>query len=307
MLKLIQRPLVILLLTASLACTTSPAGAGSPQRAHEVHLEDLLDQTLNALYDFNFPRADSLSLGMLQLDSIHYISHFSRASYLWWMVITHTHDPHLQQQYAATIGRAQDGLPAGEEQPALNVVFYHISIYAMEAQMSLHKKKYLLTMKSLRACTPQVKYSMGKEQQHQGFLLTSGVYNYMTGYAQMRFPVLSIFKNIFPEGDMQLGLDQLHRAALSDNMTWKTEARFLLMKIHLEMEKQPLEALDWVNWLIETYPLNLTYRYYHYMILKAMKDPEGMAAVKNTIKELALTHQGLSQGQREYFMQLAAD
>ncbi|MFO7977879.1 MAG: hypothetical protein R6U64_04405 [Bacteroidales bacterium] len=305
--KLIKKTLVIFLLPAIMAGMSYPAKAGSTKQAREVHLEGLFNQTMHALYDFDFQRADAISTGMLQLDSTHYISHFARASYLWWMIITHPLNQHLEQQYAATIARAQDGLPQGEDQPQLNVVFYHISIYAMEAQMSLRQKEYLRIMKNLRACTWQVKYSMGKERQHQGFMLTSGLYNYMTGYAQVRFPVLSVFKNIFPEGDMQLGLDQLQLAALSDNLTWKTEARFLLMKIYLEMEKQPLKALDWVNWLIETYPRNLTYRYYHYMILKAMKDPGGMARVKNTIKKLALTHQGLSQDQREYFLQLAAD
>lgn len=297
----------MVLLAAAMACLISPARASAPQRAHVAHLEDLLNQTMSALYDFDFPRADSLSKNMLRLDSTHYISHFSRASYLWWMIITHSHHQVLEQQYATTISLAQDGLPQGKDQPGLNDVFYHINIYAMQAQMSLRNKEYLRTMKNLRACTWQVEYSMGKEQHHQGFLLTSGLYNYMTGYAQMRFPVLSVFKNIFPRGEMQLGLEQLHQAALSENITWKTEARFLLMKIYLEMEKQPVKALALVNWLTDSYPQNLTYHYYHYMICKAMKDQEGMAAVKNQIKKLALTHQGMSQGQRDYFLQLTAD
>lgn len=304
---LLRRFLIIFLLLAPLAGTALPAGAHSPQRAHEDHLEELLNQTLSALYDFNFPKADSISLNMLQLDPAHYISHFSRASYLWWMIITHPDDPFLEKEYSTTIARAQQVLPQSEDQPGLTDLFYHINIYAMEAQMSLRRKEYLATMKNLRACTHQVEYSMGKEQQHRGFLLTSGLYNYMTGYAQKRFPVLSIFKGLFPQGEMQQGLDQLHQAAQSENRTWKTEARFLLMKIYLEMEMQPLKALSYVNWLTETYPLNLTYHYYHYMILKAMKDSQGMATVKGTIRELAPDHQGLSHSQRDFFMQLAAD
>lgn len=279
-------------------CNNKPQG---------VCLESLMDQTLAALYHFDFPRADSLSGCMLQIDPHHYLSHFTRSHYLWWMIITHQRDENLEKEYSATIAMAKARLPSAEKKPDINDVFYHINIYAMQARLSLQKKEYLRTIWNLRACVRQLDYSRGKENLHGGLYLTSGLYNYMSGYSQKRFPVLKAFSRVLPEGEMQMGLQQLQKAAASSNPVWKTEAHYLLMKIYLEMELQPGQAMVYNQWLIDNFPGNLTYWQYRYRICKAMKDEPGMESCRVKIRQLALGHAGISKLQRDFFLQFAEE
>jgi hypothetical protein len=269
----------------------------------EAALEEMMNQTMMALYAFKFDQADSISGEMKDLAPGHYMVYFTRANYLWWLIATHPPDEGLENSYASTIRQAQEAIPqntASGHNP--DELFYAINIFAIQARMSLRNKEYIATLRNLRAGLGYVGASRGQEPRHHGLYLTSGLYRYMFGYVQQRYPLLKLVTRAFPDGDVEQGIQYLLLAAQSDNPVWKTEAHYLLMKIFLEMEHKPQSALDYSNWLMEQYPGNLVFLQYRYRIFKALDDPTAMRATQEHIRQLAKTQSCLSPAQRSFFL-----
>ncbi len=267
--------------------------------------EQEMKQTMQALYSFNFSRADSLSTEMLRKFPGHYLSHFTRSQYLWWLIITHPESPELENQYYQTLAQSLSSI---QEYMGPNKsyehTFYFINIYAMQARLFLKRKEYLRTIISLRNCINEIEASLGKESLYPPFFLSSGMYNYMSEYAKKKLPFLALYTLLYPKGNMVLGLEQLKAASTSGQMVWETEATYLLMKIYLELEQNHVLALQLARQLAETYPENLIYQWHYLQALELMQATEEARLLKTEIRNLARNSRGISSAQRAYFISL---
>ncbi len=267
--------------------------------------EEYFNRTLLSLYQFDFQKADSLSSLMNAHHPGHYLSAFSRTHYYWWMLISHAEPKPWEEKYAGSVAHSIAAIdPVIERSFTYNDVFYFINIYAMQARLSLKNGKLIRTMQSLRNCIYHLELSFGREHIHSGFYLTSGLYNYMTAHAVKKYPFLRLYALFYPEGDQSLGLEQIIMAAQSENDVWKTEARYLLMRLYLEVEENPGKALEYALWLTEEYPLNLIYRYYHLLILKNLDKEDQVVLIKEELGAMARANRNISSEQRDYFLEL---
>lgn len=264
-----------------------------------------MKQTMQALYAFDFLRADSLSTEMLRKFPGHYLSHFSRSQYLWWLIITQPENPELENQYYQTLAQSLSAIqefmgPARTHEQT----FYFINIYAMQARLFLKKKEYLRTIISLRNCISEIEASLGRESDYPPFNLSSGMYNYMSEYAKKKFPFLTLYTLLYPKGSMVLGLEQLKAASSSGHLVWKTEAVYLQMKIYLELEQKPALAIPLARQLAETYPGNLIYQWHYLQALEANQATEESILLKTELKKITRNAPGINSQQRAYFLSL---
>ncbi len=266
---------------------------------------EYFNKTLMSLYRFDFQKADSLYALMETLYPEHYLSAYSRTHYYWWMLITHEGSEPWEKKYAGSVARSLAAInPVIAGSFTYDDVFYFINIYAMQARLSLKNGKLIRTMQSLRNCIYHLELSFGRENIHPGFYLTSGLYNYMTAHAVSKYPFLRLYALFYPEGNQALGLDQLKTAARSENEVVKTEARYMLMRLFLEIEEQPEKALYYAVWLTEEYPLNLIYRYYHLQILEKSGEEELLGFFREELGTKARSNPKISKAQRNYFLGL---
>lgn len=273
------------------------------QDAGRVSADHYLEQTMEALYSFDLEKANALSSEMLVRFPGHYLSHFTRSQFLWWMIITHPLDQRLEEAYNQGLGRSLTAIkPLINEGRSHSHTFYFINIYAMQARLFLKKKEHLRTILSLKSCIDQIEVALGKEESYPPFYLSSGMYNYMSEYARDKFPFLSLYTLLYPRGDMALGLEQLEMAARSGHFIWRTEARYLLMKIFLELEQKPREALPLVRELLEQYPDNLIFRMHYVKILEALGQQTMAASEKEALLGKTRQVNGISEVQREYLL-----
>ena len=280
-----------------------PALQASGPVTRQSALEEMLDQTMMALYAFEFEKADSISREMQTMAPGHYLGHFTRANYLWWLIVTNPPDEDLEHAYASAVRQAQESIPSGTGfglKP--DELFYSINIYAIQARLSLKNKEYITTLRQLRAGVVHVAASGGQETAHHGLYLTSGLYQYMFGYVQQRYPLLKLVTRSYPDGNVEQGLQYLLLAAASDNPVWQTEAHYLLMKIFLEMELMPQAASEHSNWLTQKYPGNLVFLKYRYRVFKALNDADAMHNTKAQIRKQAIAQPGLTAAQRRFFL-----
>ena len=284
-------------------CLTGFTLAGRENIIPASTLDQGVELSMKALYDFDFFEADRITAGLVAHFPGHYLSHFTRAQYLWWMIITHPSDVLLEKAYHESLGQALSIIkPLLVEEPVHHHTFYFINIYAMKARLLLNKREYLRTIFSLKQCVDQIEAALGKELVYPPFFLSSGMYNYMSEQAREKLPFLTLYTLLYPKGDKMLGLSQLHTAAQSDYFIWRTEATYLLMRIYHEMEKQPYNAQVMACNLRENYPGNLIFRMEYVKILETLGDREMLRTEKEQLVRATRTARGISERQRAYLL-----
>jgi hypothetical protein len=264
-----------------------------------------IEETMLALYDFDFRRADSITSGILISHPNLFVSHFSRTNFLWWQIITQPYSSIAENQYKESISNSIALAKTNTED--LNDdqdLFYIISMYAMQARLDVKNGSYIRAMRNGRTAISLIERSRGREELYSGFLLTSGLYNYMTAQAATKYPFLKIYSMFYPRGNREQGLMQLKKAAQSEYLIWRTEANYFLMRLYLEMEQEPGQALYYAEWLTGKYPSNLIYQYYHLLILKELENKQAVENKLAEMRSIAKNHSGISRDQRNYFLEL---
>lgn len=265
--------------------------AGALQGGDKAELQELTHlarRGMEALHRFDFPLADSLSAMMLVAHPHQYLSHFSRANYLWWLLITHPAGSIPVEPFDEHLGLAREFLDdavsvRSGEIPA-HQLFHAAIVYALSARHDAMEGHSLRAASAGRRAARYISEARGREDEHPGLFLTMGLYNYMVEAASERYPLFSLYRLFYPRGDKKLGISQLERAARSGDQVWATEARYFLMRIWLDMEGEPGRALAYAGQLSAVYPENLIYGYYH---LKAMRqDGSDREEVESMLEEL---------------------
>lgn len=292
--------------------TSEAPGGIAPERqagqASHLALNEALATLMKALYDFDLEKADSISKSLIQSWPEHYLSWFARTNYLWWEIISSPQATELETQYRDHIAQSMSlAKTRFSRNPDHSDIFYFISLYAMQARLDLKNGAYIRAMRNGRNAISYIEQSRGKESQYGGFYLTSGLYNYMTTQATRKYPFLKIYSLFYPEGNRELGLQQLIRISESDNRVWGTEASYFLMRLYLEVEDDPEKALLYAARLTGRFPSNLIFQYYHYQALKALNDVEAVDSKREEIRARALSNRSISDAHRQYFYRLVSE
>lgn len=295
---------ICLLMVFTLEAFSAPGSLGlmgeDPVRSDP---ELLMEKTLQSLYSFDFTRADILSAEMLTRFPGDYLSHFTRAQYLWWMIITQPFDQSLEAGFQQSLSKSLSVIkPLVEKETAPRHTFYFINIYAMQARLFLSKKEYLRTIFSLKNCIDQIEATLGKEETYPPLYLSSGMYNFMLEYARQKYSFLALYTLLYPRGDMEKGLEQLHTAARNDHFIWRTEASYLLMKIYQDLEQQPEKALPLVRALLEEHPSNLIFRLHYVKVLELMGERAKARQERAALLRATRQATGLSETQRRHLL-----
>lgn len=275
------------------------------EQASQASLPGMLEETFMAIYAFKLAVADSISKQIVVMSPDHYLAHFARANYYWWMMISgasaDAYEKHYKTSISQSLAFAGNHL-ATHDDPA--DLFYLITMYAMNARLDVKNGAYIRALRHGRGAINHVEQSQGLESIYQGFYLTSGLYHYITVKAGQRYPFLKIYSLFYPEGNLELGLSQLHQATRSDYVIWQTEAHYFLMRIYLEMENEPRLAQTHATWLTSRYPSNLIFQYYHLEVLNALGDLPAVQKKKADIRQEAARNHYISAAQRDYFLLL---
>ena len=274
--------------------------------ANASGLHTISEKAMTALYDFRFHHADSLIQNIEKAFPDHYLPHLTRANYYWWKIISENPGSDHQKLYLTSLANAERIVKqlVKNKQYDYADVFHFINLYALKARLDLINGEYTKALRHMKNCVDYIGLSLGREELHENFYLTSGLYNYMTEYGSRRYPFLRLYALMYPKGNMKLGINQLEIAARSLDPVLQTEARYFLMKIFLELEQDHQKALEYAGWLTEKYPANLIYLYHYYELLSLNNLDKKANAIRKSFFEQIQNNNQLSSGQRQYFRNL---
>lgn len=295
-----MKPHLLHLLSLLLIITGLPAGTClATDSKSQVQL------ALHKLYQFRFLDADSIISELETKHASDYIPAMARASYHWWSMISQEQNAEIRADYISNLLHAEQLINASSPNHLRDEqLFFLIHVHAYQLRLELMQGDYFRAYRNLNKSIRHIGASLGREEEYPAFLLTSGLYNYMTEYIRINHPLFRFYLLLHPRGSMPLGLKHLQMAADQDDEVLHTEARYFLMRIYLDLEDRPEKAMDYASWLTEMYPENLIYLYYHHHIASVLSMPDLVSVLeKKYFKALDYNRQ-LNTEQRAYFKNL---
>jgi hypothetical protein len=261
------------------------------------------DKALHAIYNFRFNTADSIIRKHLTEDK-DAAKHLLSTYYYWWLIISGEDNSNFRKDYNSEIQKAIKLLDLKKSEINNQDIEQYILAYALKVRIELLNYQVLSGLVHLNNCIGYIKKSFNKEKEHEMFYLTSGLYNYFSARSQKDYPFLTPYLIFYPKGNIEIGINQLLSAYRSENTFLKTESAYFLMKIYLEQEKKYDRANFFSKYLLNQYPDNLLFRYYHFLILLNLdKLPEALKEAE-VIKVAGDKNPQLTQKQKEHFVQL---
>lgn len=269
------------------------------------NIELFFEETMQALYCFDFFKADSISEVFLHRYPDHFMAYLSRANYYWWMILTNPDSVDYSTRFNENVNRSVHFQSINcDQNPDFKTVFYSISLFAISARLELMNGNYFSALRRGMRSVNYIGYSHQKADYYQGFYLTTGLYLYILDLATRRNPLLRVYNLLYLPGDKETGIEYLMRASETDHFIWNTEANYFLMRIYEGVENEPNKSLNHSQVLVSKYPDNILFRYYHLMNLVAVADLEKYHSEAQDVIDLIENHRGLSELQKMYLLGL---
>lgn len=260
---------------------------------------------LHKLYQFRFVDADSIISQLETHQPDDYLPAMARASYHWWSMISQEQNAETRTDYINILLYAEQLITASsQEQLTDEQLFFLIHVHAYKLRLELMQGEYFRAYRNLHQSMKHIGASLGREEEYPAFLLTSGLYNYMTEYIRVNHPVFRFYLLLHPRGSGSLGLEQLKMASVLQDISIKTEASYFLMRIYFDLEEDSAKALEYAEWLTEQYPENLIYIYYHHQIASQLSLTGQVSGLKHLYHEALKNNPQLTPEQKTYLNDL---
>ncbi len=269
------------------------------------NIELFFEETMQALYCFDFFKADSISKAFLHRYPEHFMAYLARANYFWWMILTNPDSVDYNIHFNENVNRSIHYQTTNCNQTnEFATLFYSISLFAISARLELMNGNYFGALRRGMRSVNYIDVSHQKTEYYKGFYLTSGLYLYIIDVATLRYPLFRLYNLLYLAGDKETGIEYLQKASATGYFIWSTEADYFLMRIFGGTENEPYKSFVHSKALTEKYPDNIIYRYYHLLNMKVVSDEQQVLTEIQAIRDLIENHRGLAELQKMYLLGL---
>lgn len=288
-----------------------------PQRAQsqwallDARADTIVRNGLGAMYNLRYPQADSIFNSMIKLYPDHPAGYFLLALVDWWRIVPNIDVDSKVDRYSESFNKRIDRtLQICEDRLEKNPIdivglFFKGSALGYRARLNVSKNFSPATLGAItdgKEAYQIILQCQRMAPSNSDVLLGSGLYNYMAAYIPQQYPWASSFVSFLGPGDRQLGIQMLRisgkRAAYAN-----VEARYSLMEILSNFEKDYPAGLDVAKELYAQYPFNPVFHKYlaknYYMTNDFTNADSAWTEILRRVKrhtpgyEITLARQGL--------------
>ncbi len=268
---------------------------------------DSVFSSSESIYNFRFSEAEKEIAALVSTHSGDFLSHLLSANFFWWKIITGEDSDENRKNYYSELEISGNILNSKDRIFSNDTLYALITNYAYKARIHSMNNQYFSALAQLNNSIDYVKQSFGKEKEYEWFYLTSGLYNYYIIATRKNYPFLIPYLIFLPDGNSETGIEFLKKANASENFLLKTEAEYFLLKLYLEEEKNYGEARKFSTFLLNKFPENLLYRYYHFKTFLMQKNISEASKELGLMKYYAEKNSQLSQNQKTHFLNIAKE
>jgi tetratricopeptide (TPR) repeat protein len=263
-----------LILMASSSVPAQVAQIKPPDEAYESDEKKplLLDmnvqieatQAVNDMYNFKFEKAEQQFRWIKQKYENHPLPYFLLGLSEWWKIVPNVDVTRYDDKFLAYMDTAiylsEQMYEEDEDDP--ESAFFLAAAYAFQGRLHSERRDWGKATVAGKNSLKYLEICKGQEDFSPELLFGDALYNYYAEWVPENYPLLKPVLMFFPNGDKNLGIQQLKTVANNAFYT-RTEAQFFLMRILTSEGSDPSEAYRISAYLHETFPDNpYFHRYY---------------------------------------------
>jgi hypothetical protein len=221
-------------------------------------------EAMNAMYNFEFDEARKQYNWLRQKHPESPLAYFLLGLNEWWKMMPNTavktFDERFHHYMDTTVLIAEAMLEVPDRR--IEGAFFLAATYGFKGRLYSDRGKWGKAASAGRSSLKYLEISREHSYLSPELLFGDGLYNYFSVWIPENYPILRPILAFFPDGDKELGLQQLREVSANAFYT-RIEAQIFLMQI-LANDKQDYSAsLAIAEYLYEHYPNNpYFHRYY---------------------------------------------
>ncbi len=240
-------------------------------------------EALDFTYNLEFERAHSAFEKLQKAYPEHPAPYYLLAFNRWWqsyISTTRYYHPFIEKQLGLAL--AHNAKYASLPEFRLEYTFFQYMIYAFQARLDILQREWISGANSGRKALPYLEKGLAFAQESPEFYFSSGIYHYFAETYPEKHTYLQPFMVFFPDGNAQLGVDELDKASKQSDFT-QTESLFYLGDIYLE-EGDLKHALQLKRRLTRQYPRNTWFEADYARALVEAKDYQSAREILSSMQ-----------------------
>ena len=251
---------VLLQASATLA-ETQPAPA--PPFTLRGPADPRIQAGIDLIYSLRFSEADRYFEGIIAADPGHPLGHFFLATVTWWRILVDLEDRTHDEAFYALLQRCIDVCDRRLEADPddFDAILFKGGAIGFRGRLRGDRRQFLKAARDGMLSLPLLEKSRRLEPENKDILFGQGIYNYFAEVIPQRHPIVRPVMWLLPDGDKQLGLEQLRQVGREGRYA-RAEALYFLAQIHRLFEEDDAAALPYLQQLHRRYPDNSLFHRY---------------------------------------------
>lgn len=273
--------------TLVLLCLLVSAPAYCAETAYTIRgYDERIQHGIDLIYGLHFDEADAHFAAIRAADPHNPLGYFFSAMVTWWRVLIdlddRTHDEAFYAQLERCIEVCDQRLK--EDPLDFDAILFKGGAIGFRGRLRGDRDQYVQAARDGLRSLPLLTKSRQLEPSNKDILFGQGLYNYFAKVMPERHAILRPVMIFLPDGDRELGLQQLRQVA-SEGLYARTEAAYFIAQIYRIFENDSNAALPYITELFARYPSNaLFHRYAARTLVEVGRWPEGIALYEQYIQ-----------------------
>lgn len=258
-------------------------------------------QAINDMYDFKFTRSMSHFNYLRKQYGWHPLPYFLMGLNYWWRILPNFDNEVYDKTFYAYMDTSL--VLAERMYEKLNKVegaFFLAATYAFQGRLYSERKEWTKAALAGKNALKYLEECKGNGDLSPELLFGDALFNYYREWVPENYPLLKPIMAIFPEGDMEKGIEQLKTVARNAFYT-RTEAQYYLMRISYYEEKDIMGALQLAEYLHKTFPHNAYFhRFYSRLLYQTGRYPQAVKECESILNRIDSAYAGYEYNSGRY-------
>lgn len=225
------------------------------------------NEAVNNIYNFNFKAAQKKFKWLKQQYSWHPLPYFLLGLSYWWRIEPNTNIETYDEPFVAymdsAIYFAEQIYEENEEDP--ESAFFLSAAYGFKGKLYAYRENWTKATFAGKNALDYLEICKGRDDFSPELQFGDALYNYYAEWIPEHYGILKPILMFFPDGDKQLGIEQMREVSNNAFYT-RTEAKYFLMRM-LYDERKYMKAREVASSLHQAFPNNPNFQRYYARLL----------------------------------------
>jgi len=258
-------------------------------------------QAINDMYNFRFERSMRHFNYIKKQYGWHPLPYFMMGLNYWWRIVPDFQNEEFDEPFLAYMDTAvvlSERLY--EKYNKVEGAFFLAAAYAFKGRLYSDRHDYTKAAWAGKNALKYLEECRGRDDLSPELLFGDALFNYYAEWVPENYPMLKPLMMMFPDGDKELGIEQLKTVARNAFYT-RTEAQYYLMRIAYFEENDLATSLQVAEYLNETFPGNAYFhRFYARLLYQSGKYAKAVPVCKSILNRIDSMQTGYEYNSGRY-------